>query len=268
LVTLSDESVNDNLVNRLASSEPARRVLLWQLIGRRRIAAFERVPQALADDSPEVRAAVLYAAGEIIPADQLPWLIDVAVNATDPAESAAAWQALKSASVRMPDPDRCASQLQAAIAAANSEAAVALLEILGAVGGNTALQALGSAALNPAPEVQDAATRLLGTWNDPAVAPVLLDLARQHPVEKYRVRAVRGYLGVIRKFSMSDLERVEMCRKSCELSLRPAEQKLLADVMRLYPSAEMIEFAAGEPRVPGMAELAEELRKLAAAKKK
>ena len=44
-------------------------------------------------------------------------------------------------------------------------------------------------------------------------APVLLDLAKTAPSDKYQVRALRGYIRLARQFAMPDEQRAEMCQK-------------------------------------------------------
>ena len=127
-----------------------------------------------------------------------------------------------------------------------------LLEIIAEVGGTKALNTLASAAKSNDPNLQDAGSRLLGKWNSVAAAPVLLDLAKTGPAEKYRVRALRGYLGLARKFSMPDAQRAEMCQNAFETTRRTAEHELALDVLKLHPSADGLKIAMNAMKVPDL----------------
>ena len=118
-----------------------------------------------------------------------------------------------------------------------------LLEILGDVGGTKALNTIGLAAKSKDAQLQDVGSRLLGKWNSVEAAPVLLDLAKTAPEEKYQVRALRGYICLVRKFPMADQERAAMCQKAFEASRQPAEQKLVLDVIKLHPGVETLKLA-------------------------
>jgi hypothetical protein len=74
-------------------------------------------------------------------------------------------------------------------------------------------------------------------------APTLLSLAKSAPENKYKVRALRGYLGLARKFAMPEPQRVEMCRNAVDVALRVDEQKLALDVLTLHPSPEGLNLA-------------------------
>ena len=111
------------------------------------------------------------------------------------------------------------------------------------VGGIKALKTLATAAKSNDPQLQDAGSRLLGKWNGLEAAPVLLDLAKTAPEEKYQLRALRGYIGLARKFAMPDEQRAEMCRTAFDMSRLPADQKQVLDVLKLHPSIENLKLA-------------------------
>jgi hypothetical protein len=138
--------------------------------------------------------------------------------------------ALKTACVRMPDREACATELADALGRAPAATKLTLLEILGAVSGTKALQTIAATAKGNDPALQDASSDLLGKWMTIDAAPVLLDLAKSQ--NKYKVRAQRGYIRIARQFAMDDAERIEMCRTAYELPLQPAEQKLMLELFK------------------------------------
>ncbi|MCO6453929.1 MAG: PBS lyase, partial [Pirellulaceae bacterium] len=173
---------------------------------------------------------------------ELGLLIARATSPKQPGDEQAAWRALREAAIRMPDGEGCAEQLTAAMAGSPVAAQVALVEILGAMGNTRSLAALGAAAKTGAPEVQDAASRLLGEWMTVDAGPVLLDLAGESG-NKYNIRALRGYIRLARQFNMPDADRVNMCRAAWDAAARPDERKLVLEVMERYPSGGMLTLA-------------------------
>jgi hypothetical protein len=127
---------------------------------------------------------------------------------------------------------------------------VVLLQIMGEVGGTKALQTMGAAAKTNDPSLQDESTKILGKWMTIDAAPVLLDLVKTAPGEKFQDRAIKGYIRIARQFVMSEPERIEMCKKAYDASRTPAEQKMVLDVLKRYPNLENLKLAVKAVQVP------------------
>lgn len=243
LADLPGDDVNPQIAALLAKAEGKQYPVLIELVGRRRIEATPALIKALDDSDKSVRGAALAALGETVDLKGLPVLISQAVAPKHPEDGAAAVQALKAASVRMPDREACAAQLTAAIDRTSSVPMKAsLLEILGAMGGPKALATVAAAGRSKNPELQDVGTRLLGEWMTEDAAPVLLDLAKT-PGHKYQVRALRGYIRIARQFVLPEEQRVQMCRDAMAAAQQPAEKKLVLEVLKRYPSVETLNLA-------------------------
>ena len=250
---LPGADVDAALVAGLAKAEGPTRRLLIELAGKRRIAAATKTLLEAADDSDgQIRSAALTALGSTIELGDVSVLIERVTNPRNGEDTEAAEQALKVACIRMPEGEACAAKLVGAISEASVSAKCTVLEILGAMGNKTALEALGTAAKDKAPELQDAASRLLGEWMTVDAAPVLLDLAKTAPEDKYKIRAMRGYIRLVRQFVIPDPERVEMCRAALKTAQRDAEKKLVLEVMARYPSLEMLKLALDVTEVPSL----------------
>ncbi|MBL8892439.1 MAG: HEAT repeat domain-containing protein [Planctomycetaceae bacterium] len=250
LAELSGDGVDVQIVKLLAAADDQSSPVLLELVGRRRIEAVAEVLPWLENENSAIRHAALKALGETVTLQRLSLLIEQAVSPKQPEDATAAQQALKVASVRMPDREACAEQLSQAIDRSSVAAKVTLLEILSEVGGVLALKTLDKAARNSDDALQDAASRLLGKWNNVDAAPVLLDLAKTAPADKYRVRALRGYLGLARKFAMPEADRVQMCRSAIDATGRVAEHKLALEVLKLHPSPEGLQLVVMLSKTP------------------
>jgi HEAT repeat protein len=252
LADLPGQDVNREVVVLLPAAKGKTYPLLLQLVGQRRINAVEEVEKALNHPNKSVRHAALIALGETVSLNKLAVLVSQVLSPRHRGDDDIARQALKTACVRMPDREACAAQLSAALKRSPAATKTTLLEILNDVGGKTALQTLATSAKSNDPQLQDDGSRLLGKWNGVEVAPVLLDLARTAPAEKYRIRALRGYIGVARKFAMPDLQRAAMCQSAFTISKRVEEKKLILDVLKLHPSAAGLKLAISAMNVPAV----------------
>ena len=82
-------------------------------------------------------------------------------------------------------------------------------------------------------------------------APVLLDLTKTAE-EKYRIRALRGYIRLARQFAMPDADRAKMCRLALQIAERDAEKKLVLEVIDRYPSVNMLPVAVEAAKIPSL----------------
>ncbi len=248
LAALPGESVNKDIVARLAQASGKAYPVLIELVGQRRIDAVPALLKGLESSDRAVRTAALTSLGSTVPDKYLAVLIKEVVAPKDSETAPVAQQALKAAAVRMPDREACAAELAAALDRKPVPTKTVLLEILGAVGGTKALATVGAAAKNSDPTLQDVGSRLLGEWTTIDAAPVLLDVAKTG--DKFAVRALRGYIRIARQFTMSDEQRVEMCKSALEAARQPAERKLVLEVIQRHPNLEMLKLAASATKVP------------------
>jgi hypothetical protein len=182
-----------------------------------------------------VRHAALIALGETIAAQELPILIEEATASTE-ADAAVAARALRAACVRMPDREATAATVAATMPKASDEAKIALIDVLGAIGGPAALEAIAATVKGGDAKLYDAGTRALGQWMTVDAGPALLVMAQDPANKKFQVRALRGYLRLARQFTMPIEDRVAMCKAAMAAATRPDEKKLVLEVLSRYPS--------------------------------
>jgi HEAT repeat protein len=230
--------VNDAIRERLAGADAAALPLLLDLVARRRIAAaLPEVLSALKSADKDVRNAALAALGETVDLDRLNVLVERTIGSDDAGDSAAAVAALRIACVRMPDRDGCAARLEPAIATAPLGTRIALLDIVGEVGGPRALAAVAAAAKSNDEPLRDAGTRLLGKWMTADAAPVLLDLAETLPDGKFRDRALKGYLRIARQLAANEAERIAMCRTLLAAARGDGDREIVFEAIKGMPNA-------------------------------
>ncbi|MBI3839038.1 MAG: PBS lyase [Planctomycetia bacterium] len=254
LAGLPGEKVNTEIVARLPGAEGKTLGVLIELVGQRRIDATVALVKAVDHPDAAIRSAALTALGATVGPKELSVLVSPVVAPKNPGDVEVAGRALRAACIRMPDREACAAELVAAMPRASVSTKSNLLEILGAMGGPKALETIGAAVKGSDAELQDTGSRLLGEWMTVDAAPVLLDLAKNPPSDKYQVRAMRGYIRLARQFSMSDRQRAEMCQNALEASNRIAEQKLVLAVLERYPNADTLKVAVKATEVPALKE--------------
>ncbi len=257
LAEFPNKEIDASISAQLAKAEGRTLVAVLEIIGRRRIAATEALLEALEADDAAVRQAALTALGETVELKDLDVLISRVIGPQNAEDSETAVKSLRAACVRMPDSEACTDKLVDAMSRAEVDKKCTILEILGAMGGPAALEAIAVAGKDASPELQDAATRVLGQWMDVEAGPVLLDLAKNAPIEMYRIRAIRGYIRLVRQFNMPAAQRVEMCAKALNAAERAAEKKLvLQEVIGLdkYASRGMLRLALQAKQDPALKE--------------
>jgi len=250
LAELPGDNVNAQIVALLPKAEGATYPLLIELVGKRRIEAVPQLLKALDNNSGVVRTAALVALGETVSLQQLSVLIDQVVAPKKAEDAEIAQKALKAASIRMADREACAKELSAAVDRVKSVPVKGtLLQILGAMGGTNALQAVGKAAKSTDAQLQDISSRLLGEWMTEDAAPVLLELAKI-PSNPYQVRALRGYIRIARQFVLPDAKRTEMCQTAFDAARQTAEKKLVLDILKRYPTVDNLKMTIKLMKVP------------------
>jgi len=239
------------IVERLPPASGTARKILIELAGRRHIAAATATLWKAADDpDAAVRTAALAALGGTIQFAELSQLIAKLHGVQSSDDAAAIAKALQEASLRMPDREGCAEKLAVRLSDASAELKCKLLEVLGVLGGQKSLAAVGDAAKQSDEAVRDTAFRLLGQWMSVDAAPVLLDLAKSVKDQKYQVRAVRAYIRLARQFVMPQADRTAMCRTALEIAQRPDDKRLVLEILLRYPSQEMLALALEASKTP------------------
>jgi HEAT repeat protein len=249
LANIPGDDIDTQIVTLLQNPQGKLYVLLLQLVGQRRIDAVPDLLEAIDHSDKDIRHAALISLGETVRLQRLSVLISQVLTPKNREDVSVAVQALKAASIRMPDREACAAQLASAIDQTRSTPVkVSLLEILGAMGGTKSLAAMDAAARSNEPQLQDISSRLLGEWMTEDAAPVLIGLAKI-PSNPYSIRALRGYIRIARQFVLPEEQRVKMCQTAFDAATQTAEKKLVLDVLKRYPSVDTLKQAISAMKI-------------------
>jgi len=244
LVSLKGEQVNAELSKRLAEAKGKPQIVLIELVGERRMAVVPQLIKILHQQDESTREATIIALGSTAGPKDVAILLAEVANAKNEDDAKLAEKALHAACIRMPDREATATELAAALAKSSPATKAALLRVLGAMGGPKALATIGDAVKTGDAELQDVGTRVLGQWMTADAAPVLLEITKSSSADKYRVRALRGYLRIARQQKMADEERMAMCREALAVAQRNEERELILDALKRCPSAESVAMAS------------------------
>ncbi len=226
--SLPGKAIDDAVLAMFNGQDNNQRLRALDLIGRRRmIASLPAVIKAAGDADAAVRSSAIRKLGELAGPAELPALLDLLAKSEGGDVDAAA-QAISAVCQQAEKPEECAAKVTPLLATATPPRKIAIVRILGSIGGDTSLNAIRGIlkdAATPA-DVRTAAIRTLGNWKSVAAAPDLLNLAKSG-TDNEKLLGLRSYLGMAGRAEIPGDQRLEMCRNTATLAQRPEEKKIL-----------------------------------------
>jgi len=227
LAALPGKKVDDAVLAMLNSNDTGRRLIAIELIARRRMLdAIPALQKAAGDADAKVRPAAIKRLGELGSAAELPALLDLLMQAKGQ-DLDAAEQAVGAVCSKSDNPEASTEKLAGLMAQAPPAQKGALLNVLSAIGGTKALQAVRAAVNDSNAEVRAGAIRALGSWKTAEVAPDLLALAQNASSPADKTLCLRAYLSLAANTDVPADQRLSMCREASSLAQKPEEKKLL-----------------------------------------
>ncbi len=212
----------------LRSSDPARRDLGLELVGRRRMtSATPDLLKMAGDQQANVRTTALKRLGELGTSRDIPGLLELLHNASTPQDLEATEQALNVIAVKAPQPEATAKRLAESYSKAQALQKCALVRVLAGIGGPASLECVRAGVKDSSPEVRTASIRALGTWNNADAAPDLLQLARNASDPAEKMLCLRGYLTLAGQSELPPEKALALCTDAASLVQQPDEKKLL-----------------------------------------
>jgi HEAT repeat protein len=212
----------------LANPSARLRVAGIKLVGERRmIAAVPGLLKAAGDPARTVRVAALNALGELGGPSVLQPLLQFALGVSDAKELELASDAARTICVRSGNPSKCAPAIISVCDKAPPTAKAIFLNVLGAVGGPEALEAIRLALSDGHPEVHMAAVRTLTEWPDSTAAPALLQVIGAATESFERDLAFSGFINLIRAYAAANDEKLKSFVAAANLARTAGEKKLV-----------------------------------------
>ncbi len=258
LIAMPGAEVDAAVVAAVAGSQGKALALAIETAGERRImAASEALEKAAQSSDMQIQLAAVQALGKTVGVDRLPGLVDRLSKADTDEEKAVAQQAIKDTVIRMPDEDACAAKIAECMDGAPAEVKVFLMDRLLDISGQTALKTVVAIARSGDDAMQDKATEILGNWTSPEVAPELFALAKDLKENKYKIRALRGYIRIARQLNPSPEEGFTICQNALGLAERADEKAIVLEhsIIR-YPSADALQMVMAYVQDPVLGKVA------------
>jgi len=254
LFDLPEGRADRMLAARLESSDSASRLLVIDILARRRAAeAQEELLALVAHEDATTRVAALRALGSVLTPAGWPTLVACLVQASTPAERNAADGALETACTRFDDKHACAGSLATALPAADEETRMMLLRRLGQAGGPFALDAVREHTVAGTPEaLRDTAFRVITDWPGAEALPDLQAMLGSGEPGKplYRTLAFRGFVRLVRDSELPP----DVCLKHLKLAMvwstDAQDKRLVLGALGLVPKVEALELASSQLSEP------------------
>ena len=238
LTRMQAPALEEIIIDRLKTTQGKSCIPLISVCRQRKIAAATPVLiPLLSDGTDDVRLAVIAALGNTVSGENIEVLVEHLLKPGSPTEFEAVQASLRVVCNRSVDPDAVARKLVAVYQDTTLQAQCALIELFGALGGTAAIESVQNAITNPAEQIQDTATRVLGEWPDPDAAPVLLGVMKSEADDRFKTRALRGYIRIVRQMDTSNEHRFNMCMEALALAKRDEEKSLLVDALGRIPTS-------------------------------
>jgi HEAT repeat protein len=254
LTRLPGAAVDAELVKRLATAGGVERQTLIELAGRRQVeSALPAIKSSVRDSNAGVRKAAYEAIGILGKDADLPELTKALQQGQDREQAEAALLAVTGRAGAAG-----AKHLLPLAKDPNPELRAVGLRALASAGGASALSAVQIAVSDSDQSVQDEAVRTLASWpntwpDDKAVAPVLLDLAKNGKKNSHQVLALRGYLQFLQGCrDLKDTDKVVKLDEAVALIKRPEEKRMAIPILQPISTPESLELLmsfAGDPAV-------------------
>lgn len=224
------------------------RVAIIKVAAQRRIIpALPALLKAAGDADAGVASAGFRALGELAGVAEIPGMVDAMLKtkAVPAAESG-----LSAICARQPDETICTDKLLPGLAKAQGEPKLALLRVLGTIGGPQALGAVRVAASESDATVKETALLALCDWPTVDALPELAHIARSNADAKFKILALRGQLRLIPMQTVVDAQKFSQLKEILPLIQRKEEKILAVGILGNIPSAEslalVMPYLAGE----------------------
>jgi len=259
---LSAPGVDEAMLAALGTADARRKVSLMELLAWRKspvaVPALLAIvqeqhgaqpPSAVPGDSAQPGAAVLHvepglaavaALKTLATSEDIPAMLKALLSLKPGVLKDELEKTIVAACDRIEDHERRADAVLEAYVAVDNSTKASLLPLLGRLGGARALAALREAVQSDRADMREAAIRGLCNWPDDAVAPELLEIAR-NAGEPQNVWALRAYVRVITLAGGErDLDTLAQLKEAMTLARGADEKRLILNRARAVRTVETL----------------------------
>ncbi len=216
----------DQLIKAAGTGDPKLRVSVIAILAERRDVKVLPALYALLDDAnSKVRHAAAKTIGNLGETADVAKLTGLVVSKKDSGDRDSLASALATVALREKDAATRATSVIAALAAADDEAKAQLLDVLSALGGKPACEAVRGCLASTVPGVKKAAVKALAEWPDAAPLNDLLAVAKGDANDINRILALRGYIRELALVNMKPDKRAQLYHDAMNMAQRTEEKR-------------------------------------------
>ena len=214
------------IVKAAGAGDPKLRVSVIAILAERRdVKALPALYALLDDANSKVRHAAAKTIGNLGETADVAKLTGLIVSKKDAGDRDCLASALATVALREKDVATRAASVIAALAAADDEAKAQLLDVLSALGGKPACEAVRGCLASTVPGVKKAAVKALAEWPDAAPLNDLLAVAKGDANDINRILALRGYIRELALANMKADKRAQLYRDAMGMAQRTEEKR-------------------------------------------
>jgi HEAT repeat protein len=250
------DGVDAALIKELGTApDNARRTLLIEILDARRAsAAVPALLAALGGDDGQVRRRAIGALGHVASEADLPAMVQALLKIKDGGEREEAAGSVSEVCGRIADEARRADSVLAVYHRASAGDQLALLHVLGRIGGPDALAVVRAAAAAQDKHRREAGQQALLNWPDSAVADDVARLAESTADGETKIRAIRVLARIaVQPGPLSDDAKLALLTRGMKQATRDEEKRLLLDSAREIHTFAAVKFAADHLDEPKLA---------------
>jgi HEAT repeat protein len=240
------------------TDDPKRRCQYIEILAHRRASsAVPALLEELAKGDGIIRRRAIAALGNVAAPGDVPSMLRGYLKMHESGEREEASRAIAEVCARATDQAKQAEPVLVVYRESSTTDQIALLTVLGRIGGPKALDLARQAAASSVVPRRDAGRQALLSWPDPTAAEDLAKLAANVSDGELKSRAVRALARVaVLPGGPSDDARLALLRRGFKAASRDDDKRLLLDRAREVHSLAAVKFAAeslGEPKLASQA---------------
>ena len=240
----------DTVLRAMAESLPtmntqAKVAVIGALAARKAKAQSEAIFAQVDSSDAAVRSAAIKALVDVGTPKDMDKLIGILNTTTGGSDHTAAQRAIVAAAEQIADPQRRAGRVLAAMQKAEGDKRIALIQVLGRIGGTAAMKAVVKETSAGDKVVIDAAVRALTSWPTGEATGALLNIVKRTDNVTHRVLALRGMVRLLTTSDVDQAQAIEMYRQALRAAERPDEKKLIIAGLGSIRSIESLRLVAG-----------------------
>jgi HEAT repeat protein len=246
LARLKGAAVPEAMAGALPSMPSRAKAAIVESLASRKAKGQSGAVFACVDDSDSgVRSAAIKALVDVAGTGDIDRLIAILGSTQGVADRTNAQRAIVAAAEQIADRNERGAKVLAAMQGASGDKRVALIQVLGKIGGTDALAAVTRDASSDDASVKDAAVRSLAGWPEPDAAGALLDIVSRTDNTTHRVVALRGLVRLLGAEQVKPTIATQMYALALKAVDRADDRKLIIAGLSGVRSIEALRLVAG-----------------------